>query len=176
MPASTSDRCNHVEADLLKKRAREAREQARTIRLRAQVTRRKARLAREQRSWARSPEAMLPPLDYRLPPLPLRKAAVTRCPLLCLLPTTRTTLYVWGRGELWGPSARLPIQYTEAARQFAAQRGWSEWAPDTWACEIELPFGLSEALEEFEPVLRRDPAIVGWALRTVRAALALPDP
>jgi hypothetical protein len=175
MPASTSDRCNHVEADLLKKRAREAREQARTIRLRAQVTRRKARLAREQRSWARSPQAMLPALDYRLPPLPLRRAAVTRRPLRFPLQATRTTIYVWGRGQLRAPIARHSLQYTEAARRFAAQRGWSGWGRDTWACEIELPLGLSEALEEFEPVLRRDTAVVGWALRTVRAALALPD-
>jgi len=100
---------------------------------------------------------------------------MTRRPLLVPIQTTQTTIYVWGRGRPRAPITQLPFRYTEVARCFAAQRGCIEWGRDAWACEIELPLGLSDVLAEFEPVFWRDPAVKGWALRTVRSALSLPD-
>lgn len=81
----------------------------------------------------------------------------------------RTTFYVWGYGQPFNVGVGVQFRETEAARCFAAERGWDAARPGAWASECRLDMPLSAAIGRCADTLRMDVAAVGWGLRTVDA-------
>lgn len=79
----------------------------------------------------------------------------------------QTTFYVWGYGQPLNVGVGRQFQETEAARAFAAERGWDPRREEAWACECRLPMPLSAAIRRYADTLRLDVAAAGWGLRTV---------
>jgi hypothetical protein len=163
------------------RRAEVVLEQARETCLTARMARGKARMAREARQRRVDPLALLPPLEYVLPPLEYVQAVLTGSPegverraepagesRFTPAAAPSTTLYVWGYGPARSVLCREQCEATATAARFAAESGWEAWQPGAWAKELTLPCGLRETIRTLEPILRQDPAVVGWGLRMRR--------
>jgi hypothetical protein len=107
----------------------------------------------------------LTPLDYLLVPAPGEPIPIV-APHSLRLPRS-TTVYVWGHEPPQSLLCREQCQPSAAAALFAARHGWNGATEGAWAKEITLGVGLIEALRAIEPVFRRDPAALGWGMRTV---------
>jgi hypothetical protein len=108
----------------------------------------------------------LTPLDYLLAPAYGEPIPIVAKGSLRL--QRSTTVYVWGYEPPQSLLCRELCKPSEEAAQFAAKSGWNNESEGAWAREITLAAGLIEALRATEPVFRRDPAAVGWGIRTAR--------
>lgn len=162
--------------------------------LQAQMIQDQARVVLENGRLIQSGEAVLPSPDYvllaedealpaleereperegALPPVPEGSWSLAELagemgapgPWRCPPRLMRTTLYVWGYGQLQEPHCREQCQASEAAIRAAIAAGWRPDRPGAWAAELTLPMGITDALRTFEPLLRSDPAVAGWELR-----------
>jgi hypothetical protein len=78
-------------------------------------------------------------------------------------------VFVWGYGAIRAATPLDQFVETEEARQFAAERGWSDGGPGAWAKECSFALALCAALARLEGAMRSDPAIAGWGGRTAGA-------
>jgi hypothetical protein len=79
----------------------------------------------------------------------------------------QTTFYVWGYGAPHNVGVGGGFRETEAARRFAAERGWDPTREEAWASECRLAMPLSAAIRRCADTLRLDVAAMGWGLRTL---------
>jgi hypothetical protein len=167
------------QADTLQQRGRDLIERAQWACLDAKIIQGRARVAREDRRSRRDPLSLLPALDYviaawddLLPPL-APEGEITDLTAALPFPeraaeAVTTTLYVWGYEPPQSLLCSDFCEVTEAAAQFAAESGWDPDQPGAWAKEIRLPWDLSRALRQAEPILRADPGVGGWGMRLER--------
>ena len=81
----------------------------------------------------------------------------------------RSMVYVWGYGKPVKVILQSRFEETEEASLFAAERGWDARRAGAWTGQMTLPLDLWDARRMLEPVLRLDPAILGWGGREVAA-------
>jgi hypothetical protein len=144
--------------------------------LEAKILHGQFRVAQENRRASRDPLAVLPPLEYRLlpPHSPLQtlvgRGGPDEAPWSAAPSTLpSTTVFVWGYDPPRTLLCREQFDESAEAARFAAESGWEASREGAWAKETTVRAGLTETLRQLEPVLRQDPAVVGWGAQMRRS-------